>query len=468
MAETDVRADFIDESGIESLIAKHRVADHKRVREVLAKARELKGITAEDVAILVAVEEPELRDELFATAQAVKQEIYGTRIVFFAPLYISNRCANECSYCAFRARNAELERRTLNQEEISAEVRALVDQGHKRVLVVAGESYPDRKGLQYVVEAIRTVYNTRSERGDIRRVNVNVAPLTVEQFRELKAADISVYQIFQETYHRATYARVHLAGPKRNYDWRLTAMDRAMEAGIRDVGIGPLFGLYDWRFEVLAMMQHIRHLEERYGCGAHTISVPRLEPAAGSEMASNPPHAVSDADFLKIIAILRLAVPSVGLVMSTRESAEIRRKSFQIGISQTSAGSRTDPGGYEEAAAGFTSGQFLVGDQRPLDEVVREVAEMGFTPSFCTACYRLNRTGKDFMDLAKPGAIKYHCSPNALSSFVEYLENYASESTKATGKRHVLDQMATMNIGQLRRVAPILARVRCGEKDVFI
>jgi 2-iminoacetate synthase len=295
-----------------------------------------------------------------------------------------------------------------------------------------------------------------------------VAPLQVEQYRQLKDAGIGTYQIFQETYHRKTYAQMHKKGPKTDFDWRVTAMDRAMEAGIDDVGIGPLFGLYNWRFEVLAMLQHIRHLEERFGCGPHTISMPRLEPAVGSAFASHPPHAVSDADFLKLIAILRMAVPYTGMIMSTRETAAIRRQSFHIGISQTSAGSRTDPGGYGETKDGFQSGQFAVGDQRPLAEVVREIAEMGFTPSFCTACYRLGRTGKDFMDMAKPGAIKYHCEPNALSTFVEYLEDFAPPATVARGCSHLVRQIAAMDKAQKTIAEPMIARVRAGERDVFV
>ncbi|HUO61676.1 MAG TPA: [FeFe] hydrogenase H-cluster radical SAM maturase HydG, partial [Candidatus Acidoferrales bacterium] len=289
-----------------------------------------------------------------------------------------------------------------------------------------------------------------------------------EDLRRLKAAVIGTYQCFQETYHRETYAKVHLRGPKADFDWRATVMDRAMQAGIDDVGIGPLFGLYDWRFEVLAMLQHIRHLEQRFGCGPHTISVPRLEPAAGSDFALHPPYAVSDDDFLKIIAILRLAVPYTGMIMSTRETAEMRHKSFEIGISQTSAGSRTDPGGYELSAGDFNTSQFAVGDTRPLDEVVREIASMGFTPSFCTACYRTGRTGADFMDLAKPGAIKYHCEPNALSTFTEYLEDYASAETKRAGSRHIVRQIAAMNDKQNRIAQPMMNRVRAGERDVFV
>ena len=346
-----------------SALERHRHADAGRVRDVLLKARELKGLEAEDVAALMSVSDPDLLHELFDAAQRVKQAIYGRRLVIFAPLYVSNLCGNECTYCAFRARNTELERRALTQEEIAGETRMLIDQGHKRVLLVAGESYP-REGFSYVLKAIDTVYSVTHDKGEIRRINVNVAPLTLDQFRELKAAKIGTYQLFQETYHRGTYASVHLAGKKKDYDWRVTAMDRAMEAGIDDVGIGVLFGLFDWRYELLALMQHIRHLEARHGVGPHTLSVPRLEPATGSDVAAHPPHAVSDIDFRKIVAILRLAVPYTGIIMSTRESAHIRRETFALGVSQISAGSRTNPGGYADSERENAS-QFCLGDHRP-------------------------------------------------------------------------------------------------------
>ena len=285
---------------------------------------------------------------------------------------MSNLCGNECTYCAFRARNTELERRALTQEEIARETRMLIDQGHKRVLLVAGESYP-REGFSYVLKAIDTVYSVTHDQGEIRRVNVNVAPLTLDEFRELKAAKIGTYQLFQETYHRGTYAASTSPARRRTTTGASTAMDRAMEAGIDDVGIGVLFGLFDWRFEVLALMQHIRHLEARFGVGPHTLSVPRLEPATGSDVAGHPPQPVSDVDFRKIVAILRLAVPYTGIIMSTRESAHIRRETFALGVSQISAGSRTNPGGYAESEREDAS-QFCLGDHRPLDEVIRDVA----------------------------------------------------------------------------------------------
>ncbi len=465
--QCDIGTIPIDEGAIEQTLAASRNGDPARVRGILDRARGLGGLDPAAVGALMGVVDPELVGEIFAAARAVKERIYGARLVLFAPLYITNLCANDCVYCAVRARNTALTRRALSQEEIAREVRVLVEQGHKRILLVAGESYP-REGFSYVLRAVETIYATRSGPGEIRRVNVNVAPLSVEEFRQLKGARIGTYQLFQETYHRATYAAVHLGGQKRDYGWRVSAMDRAMEAGIDDVGIGVLFGLYDWRFEVLALLQHIRHLESRFGVGPHTISVPRIEPAVGSPFAAHPPHVVSDADFLTLVAILRLAVPYTGIIMSTRETPAIRRESFGLGVSQISAGSRTDPGGYTEARRGEDCSQFQLGDHRPLDEVVRDCASMGYIPSFCTACYRLGRTGMDFMDLAKPGEIKSHCAPNALSTFQEYLADYASPATRAEGQRLIQTTLSRMAPAERRVASHLLDVVRQGRRDVLV
>jgi 2-iminoacetate synthase len=455
----------IDVAAIAATLDRHRHADAVRVREAIAKSRQLTGLDGDDMAALMTISDPGLLGELFAAAQHVKNAIYGRRLVMFAPLYVSNLCANECTYCAFRARNKALVRRALTQEEIAHETLMLVRQGHKRVLLVAGESYPS-EGFSYVLKAVDTIYGVTEGTGEIRRVNANVAPLTIEQFRDLKAAKIGTYQLFQETYHRPTYARVHVAGKKKDFDWRVTAMDRAMQSGIDDVGIGVLFGLFDWRFELLALMQHVRHLEARFGVGPHTISVPRMEPASGSDLASQPPHPVSDIDFRKIVAILRLAVPYTGIIMSTRESADIRRETFALGVSQISAGSRTNPGGYTDDER-ENAAQFCLGDHRPLDEVIRDVASLGYIPSFCTACYRLGRTGRDFMDLAKPGDIKEHCDPNALATFVEYLIDYGSAETRTVGEALVSDVVGSMEPVPKQVATSMVARVRAGKRDVF-
>ncbi len=462
----NVQADFINEKEIWDAIEKNQNPDFERINDVLKKASEMKGLNLSDVAVLTSISDPKMLDKLFETANRVKETIYGKRLVIFAPLYISNLCKNECLYCAFRATNKEIVRSVLSQKQIANEVKALIGQGQKRVLLVAGESYP-KEGFQYVLDSIKTIYDVKTEHGEVRRVNVNVAPLKTEEFMELKKSGIGTYQIFQETYHRETYLKVHLGGKKRDYNWRAWSLHRAMEAGIDDLGIGVLFGLFDYRFELLAMMQHIAELERTFGVGPHTISVPRLEPATNSDIASHPPFPVSDIDFRKIVAILRLAVPYTGIIMSTRETAKMRRETFALGVSQISAGSRTNPGGYGNDKEDDPSGQFSLGDHRPLDEVIRDVSSMGYIPSFCTACYRLGRTGQDFMDLAKPGDIKLHCAPNALSSFKEYLMNYASPETVEVGNQLINQTINSMSGLAKQRAEKLIKRVAEGKDDVF-
>ncbi len=439
--------------------------DSIRIREILSKGRELKGLDLNDVAVLAGVSDSDLLDELFEAAKYVKDEIYGRRLVIFAPLYISNLCANECTYCAFRAGNNGLIRRALSQEEMIEETKILVSQGHKRLLLVAGEAYP-RQGFEYILDSIKTIYDCKDEKGaSIRRINVNIAPLETDEFRLLKETGIGTYQLFQETYDRKVYGQVHLRGRKSDYDWRVTAIDRAMEAGIDDCGIGVLFGLADWKYELLALMQHTKHLEKKFGVGPHTISVPRIEWAAGSDLSERPPQPVSDEEFKKIIAILRIAVPYTGLIMSTRESPELRSETFELGVSQISAGSRTNPGGYTDDHA--ESSQFSLGDHRSLDEVVRDVSSKGYIPSFCTGCYRLGRTGQDFMDLAKPGLIKKHCAPNAASSFMEFLKDYASPETQKVGEAAVAKFLTDMDGKLLNKTQSMLDNVISGQRDVY-
>jgi 2-iminoacetate synthase len=466
MKTKEMSESFINEQQIAETLAGASSKDASSIRNILSKAKELHGLEQDEIAALASISDPELLQELFETAKTVKETIYGRRLVLFAPLYISNLCSNECLYCAFRARNKEVKRRALTQDEIRREVEILVNQGHKRILLVAGESYPN-EGFSYILKAIETIYSVKTAAGEIRRVNVNIAPLTTDEFRQLKAARIGTYQLFQETYHRQTYQKVHQGGKKTDYNWRVTAMDRAMEAGIDDVGIGVLFGLFDWRFEILALMQHIRHLEERFGVGPHTISVPRLEPAAGSDMSLHPPQPVSDVDFRKIVAILRLAVPYTGIIMSTRETPNMRRETFALGVSQISAGSRTNPGGYAEGKDVLEEAQFSLGDHRPLDEVIYDITRLGYIPSFCTGCYRLGRTGRDFMDLAKPGLIKQHCDPNALSTFLEYLIDYASPQTKEAGLLLIHQALSQMEPLTRRRTEAMLQKVRAGQHDVY-
>ncbi|MHC4660940.1 MAG: [FeFe] hydrogenase H-cluster radical SAM maturase HydG [Planctomycetota bacterium] len=463
---------IINHAGIAGKLENPVAVSKEGIREILARARDLKGIDDEAVLALLDLKDGELISELFETAGYIKNEIYGNRLVLFAPLYVSNLCSNECLYCAFRRSNRLLARKALTREEIREEVEILLSLGHKRILLVAGESYQD-EGLQYVFNCIDTVYSVKTSAAGIRRVNVNVAPLTVDEFRELKDHKIGTYQLFQETYHEETYGKLHVGGKKRDHNWRITAMDRAFEAGINDVGIGVLFGLADWRYEILALLEHIRHLEDRFGIGPHTISVPRLEPALGSDLSEHPPHPVSDEDFKKIIAVLRIAVPYTGMILSTRENAAMRRQALELGISQISAGSRTNPGGYrrddlKDNPKG-TESQFSLGDHRPMLEVIKEIVGDGYIPSFCTGCYRLGRTGKDFMDLAKPGLIKKHCLPNAILTFAEYLEDYADDELTDSGYNLVwsLIKSSDLNRGTLDAIGANLGRIASGERDIY-
>jgi 2-iminoacetate synthase len=412
-----------------------RSPDSSLVADVIAKARECKGLTPEETAVLLQCEDRDLIQQIFEAARIIKETIYGKRLVLFAPLYITNECVNNCLYCGFRKDNKDLKRKTLTLEEIEEEVRILEDMGHKRLLLVFGEK-PEVSNIDYVEKAIEKVYAAKSPKGEIRRINVNCAPLSLEDFKRLKAARIGTYQVFQETYHRKTYENVHPSGPKADYDWRLSAFDRAQEAGIDDLGAGVLFGLYDYKFEVLALIYHSMYLEERYGTGPHTISVPRIEPALNAPAANNPSYPVSDDDFKKLAAVIRLAVPYTGMILTTRESSKLRDELFGLGVSQISAGSRTYPGGYKDQLAHVeVEEQFQIEDTRPLDQVIRDLCGIGYIPSFCTACYRLGRTGEKFMGMAKTGFIQNFCTPNALLTFQEYLSEYASESTREIGMR---------------------------------
>ena len=435
------------------------------VRDILARAAELQGLPPDQVALLTRITDPDLLGEIFAAAREVKETIYGRRLVLFAPLYISNRCQNECLYCGFRCGNTDMQRMSLSQEQIADEVRCLTSSGHKRLLLVAGEQ-EGQDALRSVLDSIETIYACRDEGREIRRVNINIAPLETDGFRRLAKSRIGTYQLFQETYHPKTYARMHPSGPKADYQGRLMTMHRAMQAGINDVGIGVLFGLHDWRYELLALMQHAHELETAFGAGPHTISVPRLEPASGSALAARPPASVSDEDFLKLITILRLAVPYTGIILSTRETPKVRRAAFALGVSQISAGSRTTPGGYGHKDT-ENNGQFSLGDHRSLDEVIRDIAQLGYIPSFCTACYRLGRTGNDFMDLARPGAIKAHCDPNAVATFQEYLDRFASEETRRVGLNLIETRLQAMSPPVRQTAEGLLARMKAGENDVY-
>lgn len=462
--------DFINDNNIEDILEKAKKPSPERVREIIAKALELKGLTPEEVAVLLQTEDDDFIGAIFQAAHQIKRDIYGNRLVLFAPLYVANYCANNCLYCGFRRDNKELNRVALTMDQIAKEVQVLEREGHKRLLMLCGE-HPSRSSLDYFIEAIETAYATKTGKGgEIRRINVEVAPLTVEEFRRLKKTGIGTYLLFQETYHHETYARMHPTGPKRDYVKRLTAMHLAQEAHIDDVGLGALFGLYDYKFDVLGLLFHALQLEKDCGVGPHTISIPRLEPAFNAPAAIKPPHPVSDHDFKKLVAILRMAVPYTGMILTTRETAALRSEVFDYGVSQISAGSRTNPGGYSDATSDrFRAAQFNLGDTRTLDEVILDITERGHIPSFCTACYRLGRTGKDFMDLAKPGLIQKFCQFNAVFTFKEYLLDYASPATREAGEK-LIEKMLneTFKTKRKKMICDRLQQIEDGARDVYI
>jgi 2-iminoacetate synthase len=430
MYKEERNKNFIDREKLYRLI-EGEAPSKATLNTILNKARELKGLSMEEVACLLRVTQHDAIREIMDTAKFVKEEIYGKRLVLFAPVYTGNVCVNNCVYCAFRRDNKKIVRKVLNMDELENETRILLRDGHKRLLLICGES--PRNNIDYICEAIRRVYAVNEGGQNVRRINVELAPMSVEDFSRLKAEHIGTYVCFQETYDPVLYKEYHPGtSPKSDFENRLLVMDRAMEGGIDDVGLGVLFGLADYRYEILALMEHAHHLERAFGCGPHTISFPRIEPAEGAPLPEHIPHAVSDEDFKKIIAIVRIALPYTGIILSTRENDETRTELFNYGISQISAGSRTNPGAYGDKAEQSGS-QFALGDHRSLEEVISSMIDAGYIPSFCTGCYRKGRVGHDFMDLAKPGLIKQYCLPNAMFSFREYLYDFASEKTREKG-----------------------------------
>lgn len=457
---------FIDRDKLYGLLD-NNIPTESQLNDILNKARKLKGLNLEDVAKLLCIEDEADIQKILDTAHYCKEEIYGKRLVLFAPIYTGNACVNNCVYCGFRTDNKSLKRKILTMDEIEQETLQLLRMGHKRALLICGES--PCNDADYMVQAIRRTYAAKDEKGStIRRINVELAPMSVEDFAKLKAEKIGTYVCFQETYDPVEYAKFHPAGtPKADYLYRLTCMDRAQEGGINDVGLGVLFGLVDYRFEILAIMEHARHLEEDYGCGPHTVSFPRIEPAEGTpfSLPENIPHPVCDKDFMKIIAIIRIAMPYTGIIISTRERPEMRDQLVKYGVSQISAASETNPGGYEE---NNTGAQFTLGDHRSLDEVISMMIDGGYIPSFCTGCYRKGRVGADFMDLAKPGLIKEYCKPNAMFTFREYLEDYASPETKAKGLALLKELTQTFSKEELKkRVEGNLCKIGDGERDLY-
>jgi len=430
----------IDEIKVNSLLKIS--ASRKEIAWILEKAKRLERLPLEDSAKLLSVTDPALLKKIYGVAYYVKNNVYGKRVVLFVPLYISNVCANSCLYCGFSSKNKSAERIKLTFQEITEQTEILLKRGHKRVLIVAGETASSKENIDYYVGAIEAVYRAEYKKNRIRRVNINVAPLSIEDFKKLKEAGIGTYQIFQETYHEETYRKLHVAGTKSDFNNRLDAVDNAFKAGIDDVGIGPLLGLYDYRFEILAMLMHIEYLEKTYGVGPHTISVPRMKPAPGSKYSLNSEYPFTDEEFKKLVSVLRLSVPYSGMIMSTRESAGLRDVLVNLGVSQISAESEVAPGGYENSlkeAFNNNGGQrqFNLNDQRSLNEIVMSLLSQGFIPSFCAACYRKNRTGGNFMDLAKPGKIKRMCNINALITLKEYLEDFAELKVKELGCKFI-------------------------------
>ncbi|MBR4535552.1 MAG: [Bacteroidales bacterium] len=457
---------FIDREKLYGLI-EGAAPTEAELQQILNKALELKGLGLEDVAALLRVKDHDQIYEIMETAKKVKQDIYGKRLVLFAPVYTGNKCVNNCVYCSFRRDNHLIKRKILNMDEIATEVKTLLRDGHKRILLICGET--PANDINYICEAIRTTYAVRENGQYVRRINVELAPMSVEDFRRLKAEKIGTYVCFQETYDPILYKEYHPAGsPKADYENRLLVMDRAMEGGIDDVGLGVLFGLADYRFEILALMEHAHHLEEAFGCGPHTISFPRIEPAEGAPLPDNIPHKVSDDDFKKIIAIIRIALPYTGIILSTRENDDMRTELFNYGISQISAGSRTNPGAYASEEE-HTGSQFQLGDHRTLDEVVSGMIDSGYIPSFCTGCYRKGRVGHDFMDLAKPGLIKEFCMPNALFTFREYLNDFASPETKEKGYKLMKELIAGVEKPALKKtIETNVAKIDEGERDIYL
>ena len=434
------------------------------IDSIIQKARPLKGLNHREASVLLACEMPDKIEEMYSIAEEIKKKLYGNRIVMFAPLYLSNYCINGCTYCPYHGKNKHITRKKLTQEEVVKEVTALQDMGHKRLALEAGED-PVHNPIEYILECIQTIYSVKHKNGAIRRVNVNIAATTVENYRRLKEAGIGTYILFQETYHKESYELLHPTGPKHDYNYHTEAMDRAMEGGIDDVGLGVLFGLERYKYEFAGLLMHAEHLEAVHGVGPHTISVPRIKHADDID-PSVFDNSIDDEVFAKLCALIRLAVPYTGMIISTRESQRVREKVIRLGVSQISGASRTSVGGYQEKERPTDTEQFDVSDQRSLDEVVRWLMEMGYIPSFCTACYREGRTGDRFMSLCKSGQIQNCCHPNALMTLKEFLMDYASEETRALGEKMIQDELANIPKDKVREVCrEHLEKIERGIRD---
>lgn len=463
--------DFIDDDLIWKQLDKWKSPSKEDVRTVLKKAEKKIRLDPEETAILVQNKDPETIGEMYELAHQLKEEVYGDRIVFFAPLYISDECANDCKYCGFRSSNHMMQRKTLTMDELEREVRIMINEGQKRTVLVYGES--PHTTADFIAETVKKVYSVKTEHGAIRRANINAAPMSREELKKLKEVGIGTFQVFQETYHHETYRRLHPAHTiKGNYRWRLYAMDRAQDVKVDDSGIGALFGLYDWRFEVMGLLYHTIHLETKYnGVGPHTISFPRITPATGTPFSDHPEYAVSNDDFKKLVAVLRLSVPYTGMICTAREPAWLRDEVIPLGVSQIDAGTRIGVGGYQKSAGNALPDkeQFSLGDTRSLDDVVREVCDLSYIPSFCTACYRAGRTGENFMGYAKSKFVHNFCIPNAIFTFKEYLLDYAPEETRKQGEEILRRHIAKFEGEPIyETIQQNLKRLEAGERDLRV
>ena len=460
--------DFIKDDEINSLIAKGKelVSDKELVREIIEKSKSAEGLTPEETAVLLNLEDKELIEEMFKAARQVKEKLYGKRLVVFAPLYVSNYCVNNCTYCGYKHCNDELKRKKLNKEQLIEEVKVLESLGHKRIALEAGED-PVNAPLDYILDCIKSIYSIKFDNGSIRRINVNIAATSVEDYKRLKDAEIGTYILFQETYHKPTYEKLHVSGPKHNYNYHTTAMHRAREAGIDDIGMGVLYGLYDYKYETLAMLMHAMDLEETTGVGPHTLSVPRIRPAENVSL-ENYPYLVDDEDFKKIVAILRLAVPYAGLILSTREEPGLRDEIIALGVSQVSTGSCTGVGGYSEAYSDpEEKPQFEVGDHRSPVEMIESLMEAGYIPSYCTACYREGRTGERFMDIVKSGELYKICEANALITLKEFIDDYGTDRTREIGDKLIKKSIDEIDNESFRKsVEEKINKISNGTRDL--
>ena len=460
--------DFIDEELIRQWLTTAINPEKSLLRDIMSKSLDLQRLEPYETAALLNCNDEDIWEEMYATGYQIEEKVYGRRIVTFAPLYVSNHCVNNCVYCGFRQDNKVTIRKQLSMEELGKEVEALVQQGHKRLIMVYGE-HPD-SDVHYIADTLTQAYQTKVGQGEIRRINVNAAPMSIEDLEILRDIGIGTFQVFQETYHHDTYRRLHPHGIKANYLWRLYALHRAMDAGVDDVGIGALFGLYDWKFEVMGLLLHTIDLEKRFnGVGPHTISFPRMEPAVNTPFTHQSRYLVDDVAFKKLVTVIRLSVPYTGMILTARERAEVRDEVIKVGCTQIDAGSNIGIGGYQEEAEDYKRQQFILGDNRSLDEAIRDMAKMGFITSFCTADYRCGRTGECFMGIAKGGKIHNLCMPNAILTFKEYLLDYASEETKQAAS-YLIDQEinALPNPAIQDKVKEMLARIETGERDLFL